>query len=158
MPVTTLVAGVKGVSIVLSSLGAGAALSAIWLAYYGAAAVSLKRIYLAFVVFIIACGALFLSSHLFIVVVICLIVGMTGEIHSTGTLSLIQIQVQEEHRGRIMGNLWLLKQIAAGVATYVIGAVAVSGGLKAPMLILAVCCLVIWVLMLFYKGSDDFTI
>jgi hypothetical protein len=53
---------------------------------------------------------------------------MAGEIHSTSTLSLIQMKVQEEQRGRIMGNLWLLKQIAAGVATYVVGAMAVSGG------------------------------
>ncbi len=48
--------GVEGVSIVLSSLGAGAVLSAIWLAYHGASVVSLRRIYQAFFVFIIAGG------------------------------------------------------------------------------------------------------
>jgi hypothetical protein len=108
------------------------------LAYYVADAVSLKRIYLAFFVFMIAGGALFLSSHLLIVIMVCLIVGMAGEIHATGTLSLIQKKVQEEPRDWVMGNLWMLRQNAAGVPTYIVGTVAVSGGLKAPMLILVV--------------------
>ena len=69
---------------------------------------------------------------------------MAGEVQRIGTVSLIQLTVDENKRGRIMGNLFLLEQIASGIGAYAIGAIAVSSGLATPMFAMVALCTLAW--------------
>ncbi|NKB62708.1 MAG: MFS transporter [Gammaproteobacteria bacterium] len=137
--------GVEGVSLVLASFGIGATISALWLARGGAHVVTPNNILWSFLAFGLSIGFLFLFSDVYLIVVVCVLVGIAGEIQHTGTMSLIQLVVDENKRGRVMGNLFLLQQIAAGIGTYFIGAIASSHGLAIPMLVMVFCCLLAWI-------------
>ena len=139
--------GVTGVSLLLSSIGVGATISAIWLARGGTDVLSMDRVLWAFFLFSISIAMLFLTKNLYLIIVFCVVVGITVELYSTGTLSMIQLAIEDSQRGRVMGNLWGMKQIAAGIGTYIIGAYAVSKGLAPPMLIAVGLCLVVWLLI-----------
>ena len=140
--------GVKGVSLILASFGLGALISALWLAHQGVKVVTSHYINWAFLVFTLSAALLFLLSNIYLIVAACILLGLAGEIYVTGTMSLIQISVAESQRGRVMGNLFLLKQFAAGVGTYLIGAIAVSQGLAPPIFGLVVVCLLVWLWMI----------
>ncbi|NKB78101.1 MAG: MFS transporter [Gammaproteobacteria bacterium] len=144
--------GIQGVSLILASLGAGAALSALWLARGGPSAITPNNVLWSFLVYTLCIGALFLSSNVYMAVLICTLLGIAGEIQNTGTMSIIQLNVDENKRGRVMGNFFLLQQIAAGIGTYFVGAMAVSNGLAMPMLLMTVFCLLAWVFVFKKRG------
>jgi len=146
--------GIEGVSIILASAGAGATLAALWLAHGGEAAATAKRVLWAFLFFILAIAVLYLVENIYIAVAVAVALGLAGETWKTGTFTLIQLNVSEEQRGRVMGNMFLLSQFASGVGTYLIGAFAVTQGLIGPMLIAVVCCFVVW--LTFYVKREQF--
>jgi len=146
--------GVEGVSIILASAGAGATIAALWLAHGGESAATAKRVLWAFLFFILAIAVLYLIENLYIAVAVAIAMGLAGETWKTGTFTLIQLNVSEEQRGRVMGNMFLLSQFASGVGTYLIGAFAVTQGLIGPMLIAVVCCFVVW--LVFYVKREQF--
>ena len=147
--------GVEGVALLLASIGIGATCSALWLAYGGAEVVSPGRVLWAFLLATLCIALLFLPTSLYLFIFLCIVLGMAFEILSTGTVSLIQLTVDEQQRGRLMGNLWLLKQVAAGIGTYIVGAAAVSHGLRAPMLTMVSLCLIVWLVVYCRRRQFD---
>lgn len=136
--------GVLGLSTILASRGAGAAIAALWLAHGGAKAVKVERILWSFLLALLAIAALVLVANLYLAVGAAIVLGLASETRKTGTMSLIQLSVKEAQRGRVMGNMFGLSQLAAGLGTYVIGALAVTRGLAEPLLVAASLSAIVW--------------
>lgn len=145
--------GVEGLSIMLASFGIGATLSAIWLAHGGERLVTTDRILWAFLVAVIASTLLFASTNLYFAVASGILLGLSSEIRKTGTFSLLQLKVNEEQRGRVMGNKYMLTQIAGGIGTYAVGTFAMTHGLVTPIMILCVGCFVVWIYYFAMRGK-----
>ena len=144
--------GVEGMSLVLSSIGIGAVIAALYLAWGGARVATVQRVIWSFLINACAVGILYLYSNLTIAIATCLIIGLASEIRTTASYSLIQLNVSEVQRGRVMGNMFLLAQLARGVGTYVIGVSASSHGLTLPMLAAVSISIVVW--LVFYLRRD----
>jgi MFS family permease len=142
--------GIDGMSMLLAGIGFGATLAALWLAHGGAKGASPQRIIWAFLVEFLAIGALMLTHHLAFAVMAIVIYGMAGEVCATGTMSLAQLAVSDAQRGRVMSMQFLLRRIAGGGGTYVVGAIADKTGLQMPMLAAVGIGLSCW-LYLFYR-------
>ncbi len=139
--------GIVGVSAIMVARGIGATVAALWLAYGGASAATAERVLWAFLLYVVAVAVLVLFGYFYVAFASALVIGVAGEVRRTGTLSLVQLTVEEDQRGRVMGNMFLLSQLGTAVGTYVIGTAAVSQGLVAPMLIATFVCFGVW---LFY--------
>ena len=139
--------GVVGVSGVLAAIGVGATIAALWLAHGGAKAATVTRVYWSYLIAIAAIAALMLFGDFYIALGLAVILGMAAEVRATATASLIQLTVDEAQRGRVMGNMFMLAQLSAGIGTYLVGAFAFSHGLVAPMLVTAGLCLAVWIVM-----------
>jgi predicted MFS family arabinose efflux permease len=133
--------GVDGVSTLFSAAGFGATLAALWLAHGGAARASPQRVLWAFLAFVFAIICLALFASLIPAVLAMVAFGISGEIRRTGTVSILQVAVSDDQRGRVMSTQFLMQRIA-GVS--LIGAVAEHHGLRAPTLIAACLALVAW--------------
>ncbi len=139
--------GVVGVSAILAFRGVGATAGALWLAHGGEEAVRIERVLWAFLLATLLLALLMLVESLYVAAIIAVGLGLAGQIRKTSTMSLIQLHVTEEQRGRVMGNMFLLTQLAAGIGTYLVGSFAVTYGLVAPILIAAGLCLAVWAII-----------
>jgi len=149
---TILDMGVVGLSTILSMLGLGAICAALWLAHGGSDAARTDRILWAFLVSTLASAALVMTPNLYFAAVLAAIMGFTYEIRKTSTFTIIQLAVDESQRGRVMGTVFMIAQLAAAIGTYLIGAFAVSAGLRFPILVGTVISLVVWVVL--YQRRD----
>lgn len=131
---TVLGMGVIGVSLVLSSHGAGAVASALWLARAGEAAISPERVALAVLAMFLALSAMMAVSAPWGVAVLGFVFGFAAETRRTSTMVLIQLSVSEELRGRVMGGQFMLFRLAGGIGALVIGWSAARHGVQAPVL------------------------
>jgi hypothetical protein len=80
-------------------------------------------------------------------VVISVLLCITSEIRKTGTMTIVQLGVDENQRGRVMGTWFMFTQIAGGIGAYGIGQAAVAFGLKLPTVIFAGLCLAVWLVI-----------
>lgn len=136
--------GVVGVSTILAFEGIGATVAALWLAHGGASAMRLNRWLLAGLVLIIGHIALVLTGNLYVVVAISVAIGVANEIKRTTALSMIQFLVDENQRGRVMGTMFMLTQLAAGIGSLSIGFIAHRTGLVVPVIGCAVIVFLFW--------------
>ena len=138
--------GVMGVSVILAAKGIGATLAAVWIAYYGEKLITQQRIRLGLLCFILSVFAIFVSNNIYYTVIAFVAMGLAAETYSTTMISLVQLSVTEEQRGRVMGTLFMFVQFASGLGTYLVGYYAVSYGLVGPTLCAASVCLLVWIL------------
>ena len=150
---TILESGIVGLSTILSMLGLGAIVAALWLAHGGSDAARIDRILWAFLVSTLASAALVMTANLYIAAALAVIMGFTYEIRKTSTFTIIQLAVDESHRGRVMGTVFMIAQLAAAISTYLIGAYAVSAGLRMPILAGTVISLVVWAYLYLRRES-----
>ncbi|HWK45756.1 MAG TPA: MFS transporter [Stellaceae bacterium] len=136
--------GVEGVSSLMAAAGFGATLSALWLAQGGARRATPRRVLWAFLAFTLAVSCVMLVQSLIPAVLAMIVFGIAGEMRRTGTVSLLQMSVRDERRGRVMATQFLLQRVAGGIGVSVVGAVAEHHGLRAPMLIAAGLALLAW--------------
>lgn len=137
--------GVEGLSAILAVIGLGTTCAALWLAHGGGSAVRINRVLWAFFVALITLAALVQTSNLYIAALIAIALGFAAETGHTGTMTIIQLAVTENQRGRVMGTLFMISQLAAGVGAYLIGATAVGAGIQLPVTLGVVIGLCIWV-------------
>jgi len=149
---TVLGMGVVGLSTIMSMLGLGAIGAALWLAHGGGDAANTDRVLWAFLISTVALGALVMTSNLYLAAILAVIVGFTHETKKTATLTIIQLAVDEGQRGRVMGTVFMIGQLAAAIGTYLIGAVAARAGLLMPIMVGAVLSVGIWAV--FYVRRD----
>jgi MFS family permease len=137
--------GVEGMTTILAVYGIGATLAALWLAHGGAKRIGSDLVLRAFVIYACAIGALVLTGNLYLAALAALVWGIAGQIRKTGGISLLQLSIPDEQRGRVMGTEFLFSRIAGGIGTFAIGTLAETHGLKIPMLAACVLCLVVWI-------------
>lgn len=137
--------GIIGLSTILACRGLGATAAALWLAHGGAEAVKIERVLWASLIAMLALAALVQTSNIYVAAVIACVMGFAGGTRKTGTMSIIQLSVEENQRGRVMGTMFMFSQIAAGIGAYLIGTLAVSYGLKTPTVVGVVVGVTIWI-------------
>ena len=136
--------GVEGMAIVLAVEGLGATAAALWMARGGARLATPGRVIWSVPVAIIAAAALICTPNLYAAILISVVLGIASEIRKTGTMTIVQLSVQEAQRGRVMGTWYMFAQIAGGIGAYGIGQAAVAYGLRLPTLVFGVLCLALW--------------
>lgn len=136
--------GVEGMTTILAVYGGGATLAALWLAHGGAKRNTPTIVLRAFLVYACAIGALVLMENLWLAAGAAFLWGIAGQIRSTGTIALLQTSISDAQRGRVMGTEFLFSRIAAGMGTYLVGAVAERHGLATPMLLVVGICIAAW--------------
>ena len=139
--------GVEGMSIVLAVEGAGATAAALWMARGGADFVTDGRVIWSVLIAVVAAAALICTPNLYAAMAISVVLGITSEIRNIGTMTIVQMSVDEQQRGRVMGTWWMFTQIAGGIGAYGIGQAAVSFGLQAPTIIAAGICVAVWLII-----------
>jgi predicted MFS family arabinose efflux permease len=139
--------GVEGMAIVLAVEGLGATAAALWMARGSAELATHGRVMWSAPIAIIAAAALICTVNLYAAVVISVVLGIASEIRKTGTMTIVQLGVDENQRGRVMGTWFIFAQIAGGIGAYGIGQAAVAFGLKLPTVIFAGLCLAVWLVI-----------
>lgn len=140
--------GVEGFSTLLASAGIGATLSALWLAQGGARRAKSGTISWAFLGFLATTCVLTLAGSLPLASAAMVGRGFFFEICRTAVLSLLQVTVPDELRGRLMSTQFLLQQGANAFGVAAMGLVADRWGLVGPVLCGVVLALAVWALTL----------
>ena len=133
--------GVLGLSTILTARGLGAFAAALWLAHGGAGAIRYRRILWASLIAILSLAALVMTENIYIAAPLACLMGFALEIRETGTMSFVQLSIDEAQRGRVLGTWFMMVQISAGIGAFLIGNLAVGFGLRLP--VLAGCGLVV---------------
>ncbi len=137
--------GVVGVSTTLAAIGLGATIAALWLAHGGTKAVSVERVLWSYLAAIGVIVVMMFTADIYLAAALAVLLGVAAEVRATATAALVQLHVAEAQRGRVMGNMFTISQLSAGIGTYLIGAFAASHGLAAPMLVTAGICVAVWI-------------
>ncbi len=136
--------GVEGLSTLLACGGVGATLSALWLAHGGARRTTPPIILSGFLGFLVALVTLMLAQSLTSAALAMIGLGCFFEICRTGTVALLQISVPDALRSRIMSTQFLLMRLAGMLGVVLVGVVAETWGVRAPMLCFAAVALLVW--------------
>ena len=139
--------GVEGMSIVLAVEGLGATTAALWMARGGDSMATNARVIWSVLIAIVAAAALICTSNLYLAIAISIVLGVASEIRKTGTMTIVQMNVDEHQRGRVMGTWYMFAQIAGGIGAFGIGQAAVSFGLKLPTVVFAGICIAVWLVI-----------
>lgn len=73
-----------------------------------------------------------------------LIFGFAQETRRTGTVSMIQMSIDDAQRGRVLSSMFLFSQIAGGLGTLTVGLSAQDFGLKLPLFAAAGILAIVW--------------
>ncbi|RFB80970.1 MFS transporter [Methylovirgula sp. 4M-Z18] len=141
--------GVEGMTDLLAAAGFGATLSALWLAYGGARSATPTRVLWAFLAYSTMIAGLALVHGLILALVMMLLSGLAGEIRQTGTVSLLQLAVDNDQRGRVMSLQYMLQRLAAGIGAYLVGTSAEGASVRLPLLALAGLAALVGLALLF---------
>jgi MFS family permease len=139
--------GVGSVSLLFSAAGLGATCAALWLAHGGAGRATPERVLWAALGVGVSVLFLSVSAGLIVAVIAMLLFGFAGETRRTGTVSIMQVSVDDAQRGRVMSTLFLLTRIASGLGTIAVGVAAQHVGIKLPLLLAAIVMIAAWLLM-----------
>ena len=136
--------GAGTMATMFSAAGLGATAAALWLAYGGLGSATPTRVLWAVLGFAIAIYVLAGATALAVALFGMVIFGFFGETRRTGTVSLIQLHVDDARRGRVMSTLFLFTQIAGAAGTLTVGLGANWIGLRLPLVISALGLTIIW--------------
>jgi MFS family permease len=146
---------VGSVSLLFGAAGLGATCAALWLAHGGAARATPQRVLLAVLGVGISVFLLAGVPHILLAAVAMLFFGFCGETRRTGTLSIMQLSIDDTQRGRVMSTLFLLGRVASGVGTVIIGATAQYVGLRLPLLVAVAILLLVWLAVYRRRAAID---
>lgn len=139
--------GVGSASLLYGASGIGATCAALWLAHGGAARATPERVLWATLGVAIAVLALAGLPHIAAAVAAMLFFGFCADTRRTGTLSIMQLSIDDTQRGRVMSTLFLMTRLANGIGTVIIGAAAHYVGLRLPLLAAVAVLVVVWFVM-----------
>lgn len=140
--------GVASASLLYGAAGLGATCAALWLAHGGAARATPGRVLWATLGVGLAVLALAGLPYVAAAVIAMLFFGFCGDIRRTGTLSIMQLSIDDTQRGRVMSTLFLMTRLANGIGTVIIGATAHYVGLRLPLVVSVAVLIVVWLLMI----------
>jgi MFS family permease len=136
--------GAGGMSALYGAAGLGATFAALWLAHGGAARATSARVMWALLG--LAGSVLLLAGSVSLVVSLAAMLGLgfAQETRRTGTVAIMQAQVDDAQRGRVMSSMFLFTQIAGGLGVMLTGLAAQAAGLRPPMLVAAALLTLVW--------------
>ena len=136
--------GAGGMSALYGAAGLGATVAALWLAHGGAARATSARVMWALLG--LAASVLLLAGSVSLAVSLAAMLGLgfAQETRRTATVAIMQAQVDDAQRGRVLSSMFLFTQIAGGLGVMLTGLAAQAAGLRAPMLVAAVFLIVVW--------------
>ncbi len=139
-----LLSGAGTLAALYGGAGIGATFAALWLAHGGAGKISTTRVVWA--VLCIALSVMLLAAGVSVTVSLAAMIlfGFALETRRTGTVSLIQMSIDDAQRGRVLSSMFLLSQIAGGLGTLAVGLSAQDFGLKLPMFVVAGGLAIVW--------------
>lgn len=147
--------GVGSASLLYGAAGLGATCAALWLAHGGAARATPIRVLWATLGVGIAVLALTSLPYIATAVAAMLFFGFCGDTRRTGTLSIMQLSIDDTQRGRVMSTLFLMTRLANGIGTVLIGASAHYVGLQTPLLAAVAVLIVVWLVIYRRRASID---
>ncbi len=150
---TILGMGIVGLSTVLTCRGVGATAAALWLAHGGQQAATIPRVLWSFLIALLALAALVLTTNVYVAAGLAAIMGFATETRRTITMTVVQLAIDEEQRGRVMGTMFMLAQLGTALGAFLIGSFAVDVGLQMPTLIGVVIGLLIWLIIYIRQGA-----
>ena len=127
-------AGSNGMAALTGAVGLGATIAAVWIAQRGVRGGVFRITLAGFGTAILAAGVFVLSSALWLSLVAALLFGAGSESALTGATVLIQGNVDDALRARVMGSRFLLSQTAGGLTLLVLGPLVDRFGFAPPML------------------------
>ena len=104
-----------------------------------------NRMQFGYLCFLLSALLIFLSPKMYLAVLAFVFLGFAAESYHTVMLSMVQLTVKEEQRGRVMSTLFMLSQLASGIGTYLVGYLAVQYGLTGPILVVTGICFIVWI-------------
>ena len=81
------------------------------------------------------------------------LLGFSQETRRTGTVSIMQAEVDDAQRGRVLSSMFLFTQIAGGVGVVLTGFFAQIAGLRAPLLTAAALLTLVWLVTYKRRGA-----
>jgi Transmembrane secretion effector len=133
-------AGASGMAAITAAIGVGATLAAVLIALRGNRPGLLRFTIAGFVLALLAAGAFSTSFMLWPSVAAAAAFGAGSEAALTGATVMIQTNVDEKFRSRVMGSRFLLSQICGSLTLFVLGPMVDWLGFKLPLLIVLVLC------------------
>lgn len=139
-----LLSGAGTLAALYGAAGIGATCAALWLAYGGAGKISATRVLWAVLTVAVSVALLAAGMSIAVSLVAMLLFGFAQETRRTGTVSMIQMSIDDAQRGRVLSSMFLFSQIAGGLGTLAVGLSAQDFGLKLPMMAAACMLAIVW--------------
>ena len=132
--------GSSGLAILAGATGVGAAIASVWLSQKRGTQ-RMERVILGGLAVGILCTVVFVATRdIRVAVGARLLFGLAAESALTATLILLQSQVEDAYRARVMG-LWFMVSQLSNLLLLVVGPLAERFGLDGPMYTVAACTL-----------------
>ncbi len=150
-------AGATTLALLTTSMGIGAVVAGLFVAYRGRP--TQRLLLVSAVVFVVMLAATGLSQWIPLTVVLMFAMGIAGVLFMTTANTRLQLAVPGHMRGRIMGIYALLFVGTTPIGAYVMGQLAESVGVSAMVLIMAALCAIGVVAGIVYirrNGAVDF--
>lgn len=145
-------AGAVGLAWLTSSMGIGAAVSAVWIASRGKLKGLTLVVYAGFLGLIASTIAFLVFPQLWIGVICTGLSGFTLNTMSTSIQALVQSSLPDAYRGRVMALYGMIWRGAPAVGALVAGAAAERIGLRATFEIASGLCFLVWLAALPLRG------
>jgi MFS family permease len=137
-------AGAVGLAWLTSSMGIGAAISAVWIASRGKLKGLTLVVYAGFLGLILSSFAFLISPNVWIGTIFTGLTGFTLNTMSTSIQALVQSSMPDNYRGRVMALYGMIWRGAPAIGALAAGAAAEKLGLQLTFEIASGICLIVW--------------
>lgn len=137
--------GPQGLAILTSVYGGGAMVGALWMASRDKGVVGLTSISISGILTVAVSILMFAATPNFWVAAPFLaIIGFASIVQNVANQTLIQMSAEPAMRGRVIGNFGLVQHFIPSVGALIMGVIAEYFGLRAPILVGAALCFILW--------------
>lgn len=140
--------GAVGLAWLTSSMGIGAAVSAVWIASRGRLKGLTLVVFLGFLGLIVSTAAFLLSPVLWLGAIFTGLTGFTLNTMSTSIQALVQSSLPDHMRGRVMSLYGMIWRGAPALGSLAAGVAAESYGLRATFAVACGFCMLVWLVAL----------
>jgi MFS family permease len=137
--------GPQGLAILTSVYGGGAMAGALWMAGRDKGVIGLTSISISGIA-TVAIGILMFAAtpNFWVAAPFLAIIGFASIVQNVANQTLIQMSAEPAMRGRVIGNFGLVQHFVPSIGTLIMGIIAGHLGLRAPILVGAALCFILW--------------